>query len=1028
MGKTTLALELGYRSALSSRYPDGVYWLDGRGEPTRVLSAFAPILKRVAPAAIAERIPKEPMTAPETAEIVRVALGCSRASFLLIIDDVDRPNWHQWLPGGSGGHILFTTKDRQFAMGAEVELGPLNGKEALELATKAENGSLDQDNAAAMDRVVTDTLGGIPLAVETAAKTVRNWHLSWIEYESLLGEECLELLSLHQFQGDYPRGFFGAVDLSISKCAEGTAERRLLSAIGAFAPGRMPVEWPLKSAELAGVEAHKALGTLSSLALVSVEPGGDVAMHRLVHQWVRANYPASAAHKKEALCAIAEWVSSRVAPTCYAEIDQAFPQIEHVMANGRLMGDEEIWVRTCRAVSEHMRLRGAFAESLEMVRRTYEQARSSGASDGRVIADLKSDIGVGLLDLGRFEEAMEWLTQALTEHEELLGTRDLQVAITRTNLGIALMQLDRVNEAKVQFLSAMQIDLADPKGWNPNRNKFFCNLGSALQATGHIDDALIMLQAGVALSERMYGTHHPDVALTLNTLGTAYRAAGRLDDARQTLSRALEAIKGCVGGESHPYEGLILSHLSVVAQEQSNLPDAVEYARRAVDIAENAYGPDAQQTAVCLSNLATALIDTNQPKEAVDLLQRSLGLVIACRGVDFSAVRVLRVNLGTALRILARSAEPPIALDLLERTVEEYQLAGEFVGAAVAKTDLAVVLLALGEKEKSRRTLECALEGLEKDGKRSAEGVKILSRYAGACADTGDLLSAREFLECAILARIGADGTDMAELAADRLSLAQVLNGLELFEESASVAATVIAMVRTKNELRTRDLVESFILLAVARARIAGVEDGLSVSDDMLRMLDQEVGSESALRIEALLFRVQLLSGFGRLPEAAAVHEQVVEVARKSIGLSSGSLLSLLADYGHLLLRLRRLDESLDLFRECLTLCGTGGDECQGQEARVTEFLAAVHRARGEYDLALGYQRRANALHKQMFPVGSPERAISLSNVAIAEMEAGLRQAACATMDEACSESEIAFPEGNAWRQWFVERRRLVHE
>jgi tetratricopeptide (TPR) repeat protein len=56
---------------------------------------------------------------------------------------------------------------------------------------------------------------------------------------------------------------------------------------------------------------------------------------------------------------------------------------------------------------------------------------------------------------------------------------------------------------------------------------------------GRYDEAVKLLERGLAITEKASGPDNPDIANVLTALATAYRAQGRYDEAEPLLKRSL---------------------------------------------------------------------------------------------------------------------------------------------------------------------------------------------------------------------------------------------------------------------------------------------------------------------------------------------------------------------------------------------------------------------------------------------------------------------------------------------------------
>jgi protein O-mannosyl-transferase len=118
-----------------------------------------------------------------------------------------------------------------------------------------------------------------------------------------------------------------------------------------------------------------------------------------------------------------------------------------------------------------------------------------------------TDLGFALLQQGRVDEAMVHFQQALQIRPGY--------AEARFNLGNALLQQGRVDEAMVYFQQALQI--------KPGYADAHFNLGVALVRKGNVDDAMAHFQQALEIE--------PDDAEARLALGNALLQQGRVDEA-----------------------------------------------------------------------------------------------------------------------------------------------------------------------------------------------------------------------------------------------------------------------------------------------------------------------------------------------------------------------------------------------------------------------------------------------------------------------------------------------------------------
>jgi tetratricopeptide (TPR) repeat protein len=165
--------------------------------------------------------------------------------------------------------------------------------------------------------------------------------------------------------------------------------------------------------------------------------------------------------------------------------------------------------------------------------------------------------------------------------------------LAHNNLGVALVELGKVEEATLHYLKAMELRPDYPEAHN--------NLGNALRQEGRLDQAIFQLSAAVELK--------PTSAEFHTNLGDALAQQGRLDEAIGHFSEALRLEPNFAG-----------AHLGLgnLLELQGRLDDALAHFARAVQL-----WPDSAEAHY---NLGTALAGQGNIKEAVSHLSRAIQL------------------------------------------------------------------------------------------------------------------------------------------------------------------------------------------------------------------------------------------------------------------------------------------------------------------------------------------------------------------------------------------------------------------
>jgi len=282
VGKTAIAREVAWRAVDNSTYAGGVFWVEAEGQPLRAIPTLAAALKQADVANLDLDAPAEALASATTK-----ALASTRSPILIVLDNVDQEGWDELIPGGAV-RLVVTTRNAQLAIGAPHEVEALSGDAAVQFAIEF-GGASASDEVEVMRRVVTDKLGGLPVAIEVAAKAVKSSVGSWRRYEKFLdtqGTDILQqVLGAPEFKSsNYPHGVFAALAGSVKNSSE--VARRFLDAAIVFAPENVPVSWIVEAAgwERDSFEVSRAITELGNRSLVKWNKTEDaISMHRLVH-------------------------------------------------------------------------------------------------------------------------------------------------------------------------------------------------------------------------------------------------------------------------------------------------------------------------------------------------------------------------------------------------------------------------------------------------------------------------------------------------------------------------------------------------------------------------------------------------------------------------------------------------------------------------------------------------------------------------------------------------------------------------
>jgi serine/threonine-protein kinase len=421
---------------------------------------------------------------------------------------------------------------------------------------------------------------------------------------------------------------------------------------------------------------------------------------------------------------------------------------------------------------------GRHERAIELWREALALEGAEGSRrSGLRAAALRDRIGVALLDLDRLDEAATELARALADRTRLAGARSAEVGETLDHLGVLAGHREDFAAAEKRFREALAVrrPLAATGRGRDDVADSLHGLSRALDTLGRFDEAETAAREALAIHRETLGADHPDVAHDLNTLANLLSRTGRSVEAEPLLREAL-AVRRKVYGESHPLVAQSLNDLAVQLDHRGDLVSAADTYRQALASYDGLYGPDHQATLIVRNNFARLLLSTGGFAEAEALFRLSVESL--SRGDRDSETggrheAIARTGRGDALHGLGRLAEARRELERALAIATDSIRDVAFV--AMAELELGRLDLTEGRLASAERRLATAEAGYrERYGAEHIRTARAAMWLGVAKLERGDREDGARLLNAALATQTALLPPDHPHLEATRAAVARI--------------------------------------------------------------------------------------------------------------------------------------------------------------------------------------------------------------------------------------------------------------
>ena len=508
--------------------------------------------------------------------------------------------------------------------------------------------------------------------------------------------------------------------------------------------------------------------------------------------------------------------------------------------------------------------RGGESRTLLLATAVAKSGDGSGAGSRAASGTSRRLLGLTLFQAARYAESAAALRAAVDLHGQSVGAKSPEVATDLEGLALALMRLERQNEAAAAIDRAVSIEAQlDPTGarmaralttraliWqhggkyrlsgedvrralalrenlaplHPETARVLTYYGDQLWFEGDLAGGRDYLARALDVGERTLRRGHPDLAVTLRFLAILTDQLGNIDEAKALRERGLRIAEAAFDND-HQQVAFQRNDLAISAIERGELNDAKQLLQQVLASHLKRLGPNHPEVAETLHNLGDVSSAIGDFAEAARFQRQALSIWTRTIGADHPMVPWALVALGAAL---AREGRHQEAVPVFERALaaRTRTLGRTHVHVATTQTALASSLVAVGRLARAATLANRSVETWERA--KGADGLSAaLFVRARVEAARGAFDRARQDYERAMTVRLPAYGPAHASIAEGRAGLALALAAMGQ-REAVPTALEAERVSRDHLRLTSRYLSERQAL-GYAAARARGLDLAVSV-------------------------------------------------------------------------------------------------------------------------------------------------------------------------------------------------------
>lgn len=310
------------------------------------------------------------------------------------------------------------------------------------------------------------------------------------------------------------------------------------------------------------------------------------------------------------------------------DFDAAVAAYDALLDDGGLVGARR--ARALGGLGRTLAQAGKPAEAVALLEESLEQTRRLPDVPTDVLYNRLNDTGSALFRLGRVEQAIERLNEALAlrrkmDREAGLLQGSPGTATLVNNLGLMHYLQGAPEAAEPLLREALAMRRALLEGDHPDLAQTLTNLGLMLKDYGSAEASLEFLEEALGVRREGLDPEHYRIGQAMLNLATGYRKAGRLDDAEALLIDARDRLAAALG-PANPQVAVAHNEMGSLLLDRERAEAAESAHRQALAIQREALPAKHPHLAWSLVGLGRSLLAQGRRDAALPYLDEAVAI------------------------------------------------------------------------------------------------------------------------------------------------------------------------------------------------------------------------------------------------------------------------------------------------------------------------------------------------------------------------------------------------------------------